>query len=376
MNAFISSCVKPVEDSGGVTAVAIGREKELPTYFGQMIHFDRGQQKLRYSSKRFEFNLGETALQQWPLIANCPVVATPGAVLIGTFGLGILAFDKASGEAIPLGSKAGMPSDIGWAMVSQGDKIYATLGFGAQGTYIIEMDTHEKKLLILASSQRISAYSALDKVLEPFLVVSRLMVSDPDRHRVLFGVSSPHPQAGLWKIDTQTHRISRIMAWNYDVPWMGTSGDHELLIAATDDEHHEWAAVSFDMTNDKSRIVYSSVPGQPIFGIKPDEQTLQSKKFYVQPPYLIVDGWLWASIPFCRLSLDQKKQQLLPPPGAGFLRISNPDMPEELNVSWRTLRRLSDGQLLVSNRNNIWLLELKPEASSTQPARPATVHDP
>ena len=81
--------------------------------------------------------------------------------------------------------------------------------FSGQGTFLVSINLADRSVRAISSSRASAGQGPLDDREQPPLVFLP-MLKDPRRNRVLFAVSHPVADSGLWEIDTRTDHIRRL----------------------------------------------------------------------------------------------------------------------------------------------------------------------
>jgi len=273
-------------------------------------------------------------------ITGCEVGAKD--LYVATRSAGLYAFPLDGSAARRIDDPGKMPSEGVQCMVLYEGRLYAAL----EGGYLISLDPDSGKFDVLASSRRKDKMSPFDDG-EVFIVTS--IVADPERRRLLFmlfqGLTQPRSLNGLWTFDIKTREFKHLLET--------TGVDFAMRCARVGPDHlfveSKVRAVDFDLTRDKHTLLYADpiVVGTPL-----DPKNALLQQSFRGLPKLSRDGWMWMTSPLSRVSIKEKKQEVLPEPP----RKSN--SPRGVAES---LILIDKDRLLYGTTNGIWLLPLRKE---------------
>lgn len=182
-----------------------------------------------------------------------------------------------------------------------------------KSTYLVRINTNDDAVEVLGSSLRKEGTAPFDGR-HP----SRIMwfSKDPHAERLLFfalrGKSPGDGVKGLWEVTSKGEINSVCDFWNvweaeYGVTWQE---DGQMLIVGT-------SSFLFDVTHRTAQFLYVGasvrepkviIPGQP-------KQTAKIQHVRAFGRAALIDGWYWCSDIWSRISLENEKQEILPPPG-------------------------------------------------------------
>lgn len=202
---------------------------------------------------------------------------------------GILIFPLNGGKPTQINLESGLPSNVVQSVAYMDGKIYAGLGRVRQEGYFVSYDLKNKKLELLASSQRSGTASPLDNLEKPFYIGG--MVPDPEKNRILMFVNfktgfNKRNVTGIWEFNTKTQKWKNLLPLPFAFFENIRKKGNKILLSSTN-----WCA-EFNPKTDKANLVYStdhrirkSIPGQsPLIGIKAD----------YRPPFILTDKNLWS----------------------------------------------------------------------------------
>jgi hypothetical protein len=352
---------QPVVHDGAVWVAAIAVEGEPVKHFVHLIRFTPGGEAKR-EGRRLEIAL---PFQPWagskerPFRLNVSFGTTAcvhkDRYYLGTKKDGIFAFPLTGDLPERITTADGLPSDSVQALTALGDKLYAYLGEPDKDSAIIAWDIGAKKCAVLASSRRKEKRSPFD---DNTPLVSSVLLADTTRNRVLFSAFFPytqHPLNGVWAIDAKTEAFERLFILHHsDIGLIGPSsrieGDQLVMPSA-------FGVFRFDLVKKEPRLLYDKVSLEvgplrsAVFGLKkfPAYSQWTDGSFNARPPYVVVQGWLWAAQPFSRRTLDGGTEELLAGlrPGQKFFQ------PTECLQMFQ-----GDRELLIGDSFGLWLVTL------------------
>ena len=140
-----------------------------------------------------------------------------------------------------------LPSDRVLSLASLGrEALRVAGGFSGEGTFLVSIDLADRSVHTLSSSRGSAGQGPLDDRHQPPLVFLP-MLKDPARHRVVFVVSQPVADAGLWEIDVRTDRIRRLTAHDRPVHWVSDIRGDRVTLALAGPGGTEWEAIEYDL---------------------------------------------------------------------------------------------------------------------------------
>ncbi|MBN1909466.1 MAG: hypothetical protein JW818_06995 [Pirellulales bacterium] len=250
----------------------------------------------------------------------------------------------------------GLPSNYVAALTLVNGKIYAKLG--SSSGFLVSFDVGTKKVETIVSSRRSIKKTPLDNA-DNTTTFLHGIYSDPARRGVYFVVIRPLDQMGLWRLDTTSNTLSRVVPMDQEPCWFAQEADGNLLFAVKSSDMLEWSLVRFDVKTSKTSVLYSSTPTPCFSSPAVDPSTLIVPKVLAQPPYAQVGDWLWTSEPFGRVSLDGKTQEVYPSIEPHSLHLGDYLM-RAYNFHWRSLDLIDrNRRVLYGNQTSLWLLDLK-----------------
>jgi hypothetical protein len=297
-----------------------------------------------------------------------PFVTIPAVgdqqVFVGT-DAGIFVLPLAGGSAQHITTTNGLPVDHVDSLAWLDGKLYA----GLAGGYLVVYDLRTGECKVLASSQRRDAHSRLDNVSPP--TQFHFMMTDPDRHRILFTVSlgdtvACAPQLGLWQIDTATGKLTQLVQLYAPPWWANLMGDGTMLIRLycagfTEACAGAWCGVvSYELATGRTRFLSvcdekqrPAGPGIPVAG---GALRLPVPAF---PPHIFVDGCLWFANG--RVSTNTTDLEYFP---------ESEETQGNASYAWKSFHFLRDsGQMAIAGPNGIWLLTLKTHETSADTSK-------
>jgi hypothetical protein len=274
-------------------------------------------------------------------------------VWLGTLTDGIVEFDLGTKTARQLTKGLDLPSQKVTSLAWLDGKLYG----GLEGGCLLALDPKSGKFELLASSRRKGQQSPFD---DGELLHVPFVLADPQRQRLLFllhqrpkylsySALTPMPREptnGLWEYHVPTGKFKK----HVDLFWHSLTTGHlsekdRLLLRG------QYSTMSFDLAKNEARLLHSTFPAGPSL---PVEKALSSEWFYpAGTPQLERAGWLWSSEPFARLSLTQRRRDLLPSPVQG--------KEQEPFTASDGIELLSPDELLVGDGQGYWILKLKKE---------------
>lgn len=295
-----------VPAKGKVYAMGLGVDK-CGKYF-QLLDISYPNVKIKKLGKEYLYWKRQFWTQDdRPIIQAC---IGNGIYIAATKRHGILIFPLDGGNPIQINTKTGLPVDFVQSIACQNGKIYAGVGRVRQEGYVVSYDIKEKKLTLLASSQRPGNTSPLDNLDKPFYIGG--MVSDPDRSRILMFVNfktgfNPRNTTGIWEYNTQTKTWKNL----FSLPFaffenIRQKGDKLIISSAY------WCAEFYPETN-KAQLVFSRDKRINKY-IKGNSKLIGIKEDY-RPPFILTSTYLWSGSPVLNcIDLDTGKRLELPNP--------------------------------------------------------------
>lgn len=283
------------------------------------------------------------------------------AFCLGTQKAGILVLSRGQDPMRTFDHSTGLPSDDVESLACAGDKLYA----GVSGGYLVTCDLKSGHCEVIASSRRKDKKSPLDDT-SPVFEISA-MLSDPDRHRVLFladlkSGADCRPLQGLWSLDTRTETLTQLLRIDIRPHWMQRNWGNQVLIQfALQGAVDVFSAcgatptgvISFDLASDKAELPYAWDNRQAGPTLPPAPKFIQVA-LQLRPPNVLLDGWLWF--------WDQPRQRVcrIPPDGKGIEYLPPLDATgRSSRRDWKTWQLINDGrQMLMADSQDIWLLTM------------------
>jgi len=271
-----------------------------------------------------------------------------GIVYIATKHAGIYVFPTDGSPVQQINQATGLPSNSVSVIACLGNTLYAKVG-GARGAYLVAVDLSNGNTKVLASSQRKQKLSPFDD--SPAFVV-KYMVPDPERSRVLMMVNSPEVVAGLWELGTKTEQFRRKEVlqnpFNHPFTWGSPVHNDHILLGA-----YNWI-FKYNLEKDSVSWIYGN-RGYNSDPYRQHKRNLVKGEFNIWFPYLLLDGYLWSSEPFSRISIKGQKQEL-------FTQLPNPN---RYSLHGGCLEVVPDTkEILYGHRDGLWLLSLRPEVKA------------
>jgi len=360
-----------------IFALGIGNSDYRPNGFLQLIQVDRKTGK-RTASDDIYYARGPSP----PLIprysANSHFDIHGGKAYVGTFYSGILVkplANEPTGKGEVADSQAAdsseprwigrgrfatdsgkLPSDRVFSLAIQDDKLFASVGaFSGQGSFLVSVDLKDDTVRTITSSRRNDRQTPLDGLATPPLVFLP-MVKDPARHRLLFVVSYPLSHCGVWELNTRTEKIRRLTSYDHYVQWISGNRDGKVWLGLSNKDYSEWSAIELDLASDQQRLVYTTVTEGDLSGLEPDANTHLAADWPAQPPYVRVDDTIWSAWPFGMVPSESAAERIFPPleSRTNLLRQLR-GLRHEFN--WRGMEPLENGEILISNRHGVWVVE-------------------
>jgi hypothetical protein len=352
---------QPVVHDGAVWVAAISIEDEPAKHFVHLIRFTPGGEqkregrKLAISLPFHPWTGPKDNLFRLNVSFGTSAYVYKDRYYLGTKRHGIVAFPLDGGLPEQITTADGLPSDWVQALTALSGKLYAYLGEPNKDSAIVAWDIEAKKAAVLASSRRKEKHSPFD---DNTPVVSSVMLADAARNRVLFSAYSPfiqHPLNGVWAIDTKSDAFNRLFILHHaDIGLIGPSsrieGDQLQMPSA-------FGVFRCDLTKKDPRLQYDKASFEvgptwsAVFGLKkfPAYSNWTDGSFNAKPPYLVVQGWLWAAQPFSRRTLDGGTDELLAGlrPGKKFFQ------PTECLQMFH-----ADREVLVGDAFGLWLVTM------------------
>jgi hypothetical protein len=344
--------------------VGIGNDDEDPQGYWQLMAVDLDGGACR-RWPRVRHARGPVPPRTPPYSDNCHLEIDGTTAYVGSFycGICVLPLDGGGPTWLQRRNHADparqLPSDRVFSLASLGGKLYASLGaFSGQGTFLVSIDLADRSVRTLSSSRGSVGQAPLDDRQQPPLVFLP-MLKDPARHRVLFVVSQPLADAGLWEIDVRTDRIRRLTAHDRPVHWVSDVRGDRVTLALAGPGGTEWEAIEYDLGRDASRRVFLG-GGRPADSSGLPQDAWVTPDWLAQPPYLRVGRWWWTGWPFGRIPRGARSGEPLP-----FLE-DRPELLQELvgldhEYNWRQIEPLSGSRILWCDRHGVWLLDLPAE---------------
>lgn len=357
---------------GTAWTVGLGANDDYPSGFIRLIAVDLDSGRRR-DIVTTSYARGPVPATFPPYSDNCHIDIVGKTVYISSFYSGILIVslnDKVGrrwvwrDQNLPINKR--LPSDQILSLVTQNGKLYLSAGaFSGQGSYLVAFDLADRSVRTISSSRGSAGRTPLDNLEQPPLIFLP-MISDTERHRVLFVVSHPLSHGGLWQIDTQTDNVRRLTSPQGYVRWMSGVRNGRVLMAISNENCTRWEAIEYDLATDSEKPVYSNAAAPTEHGPAPAEDILVTPDWLAQPPYLHVgDSW-WTGRPFGRIPLGKRQGKLFP------LLEDRPELLRQLlgmnhEYNWRQIEPLDNNRILVSDRYGIWILQM-PKGESNEKA--------
>jgi len=347
---------KPIIHEGQVFAAVVGDEKD-GKQFVQLLRFnpDRGEKAL---GKKLPI---ETGYKAWTADLPLGTYFGQGACIHGdsyylaTRNRGIVRFSLDGDSVEVIDTTAGLPSDWTRTLAGSGTSLYAALGEPGKEGYLVRYDLKQKTCAILASSRRKEKLSPFDDA-APLEVM--YLVSDSKRERLLFTafVRNQSSNCGLWQLDAKTGKFKLLQQLNLLIEggvW-GSPLHGESLVIATSN-----GTFTFDLAKNRAQVLYSGHtiadcgPGLATSVLRLKERGPQTKltdgSLSVGAPYLVHDGWFWASRPFTRVKMNGEMRETLASPRGARDKYFEP---------WEAIDAFDDGKrLLVADPFGLWILQ-------------------
>lgn len=266
-----------------------------------------------------------------------------GIVYVATKHAGIYIFPTDGSPVQQINQASGLPSNSVSAIACLADTLYAKVG-DAMGAYLVAVDLSKGNTKVLASSQRTQKLSPFDD--SPAFVI-KYMVPDTERSRVLMMVNSPEVVAGFWALDIKTgqfHRSANLQnPFNHPFKWGSPVRKDHILLGA-----YNWI-FKYDLESDSVSWIYGN-RGYDSDPYRQHKRNLIKGEFNMWPPYLLLDGYLWSSEPFSRISIKNQKQEL-------FTQLPNPN---RYSLHGGCLEVVPETkEILYGHRDGLWLLSLQ-----------------
>ena len=257
------------------------------------------------------------------------------AIYVGTDGAGIAVFPMADGAPRRIALEDGLPGNRVRSVAMLDGKIYA----GVEEGYLMAYDLERRRCDVLASSRRKQKLSPFDDQ-KSFHVP--LLVADTARQRLVFVIGD-----SLWQLTPADGHITQILnlvavdhgRWVHtklndeNISWVSPVRRDRVLVSSA------FHAIEIDLARDRATVIHS-----PDMGLFP-----------INPPHLVVDGFLWSGGSFARLSLDKREHTSLPAPDHG---------PNHFDARFG-LELVNGGkQILAADSRTLWLLDVGAKASA------------
>jgi hypothetical protein len=298
---------------------------------------------------------------------NCHLEVDDTRAYVGSFYQGILLLPLGGGPPVWLQHRDDvnvqqqLPSNRVFSLAALDGKLYASVGaFSGEGTFLVSVDLADRSVRTISSSRAVTGRPLDDREQPPLVFLP--MLKDPRQHRVLFVVSYPLADAGLWEIDTRGDRIRRLTAHDRYVSWISDVRDGCVLLALANASATQWEAIEYDLARDASQRVFLC-GDRPAVNAKAADDARVTPDWLAQPPYLRVGQWWWTGWPFGRISRGGRFGELLPFPE------DQPQLLAELlgldhEFAWRQMEPLGNDKILWCDRHGIWVLDLSAAGGS------------
>jgi len=299
-----------------------------------------------------------------------PLVTIPAVgvqkVFVGT-DRGVFVFPLEGGAVQHIGMPEDLPSEAVQSLAYVDGKLYAAVGRKEKESFVVAYDLEASTCKVLVSSRRHEIQNGLDNVSPPPII--KFMMSDPERHRVLFtvslGINVPcESHLGLWQIDTTTGQVKQLVQLYSQPVWANLVGDGTALIS-----FHKYGGtqicggsvcgvISYELATDHTRFLCTCEPKSAGPQL-PAPEGIPRMPLMAYPPHAIIDGWVWFADG--RVSTNAAGLEYFP---------ASKETQGAVPFAWKSFHLLGNrGQMAIAGPGGIWLLTLKTHETSVDASK-------